>query len=867
MIKTLLADMELRPSRVWRIVGAILLGLALLGSLLALATFPTDGPDAWLPYLGSTVLFALGYLALFNVRTKQPGPPPLTWPTVIILLGIVIVAAFMRYYKLDSIPFGTWRDEANISHGVEHMLSDPTYRPIFIPDNVHPTHLYALVAVAFTWFGVSTASIRAVTSAFGVLSVIVAFFLGRELYGNRFGLICAFLLAILRWNIIFSRFGIPSITAPFFELLSLWLLFRAHRTNRPFDYVMAGLAFGYGLNFYTAFRLFALVVVGFVALDFLPRLWTKFNQPAKPSVQIANWAGFAVATALAIAPIVQFALFTDPDLYWSSASEASIFAHHDNPDITQAILSNTVKHLLMFNYVGDNNGRHNLPGQPMLDPIIGALFILGLALAISQPRSALHWIFLLVMAASLIGGILSVDYEAPQANRTVAVTVAVMYFGALAVETLWRKLEANRPPTVRNGLLAVMAGVGALTFYLNFNTYFVQQANSNDVWAAFNGIQSLAADRMLSQGGPDKTTYYASVFLYNHETIKFLAPQIDSKPLIPPNGLPVHEPGDKPVMIIVDTENHWIVDEAHVYYPQAEYHTETTPAGNPAFDWILIQPEQLKAVQGLTAQYWTGDTATGAPAFNRVEPNIDTDWPRNAPVAEPFVAEWDGVLYAPTFGQYQFSLLAPSQATLWIDNVQEFSGVGAQTMSVELPIGNHQFRLQANSGQGAVQLSWQPPDSPDQKFSAGPIQPQWLLQSPPVLASGLLGAYYPNDQWSGAPAFTRVDPFIDTYFHIIPLQRPYTVDWKGQIQIPADGDYAFGMWLNGQATLIIDDQKVLDLPTPTEYTESQIHLTTGPHKIEIRYLDNVNASQIHLYWTPPGQDKQIVPSSALIPTP
>jgi hypothetical protein len=30
-------------------------------------------------------------------------------------------------------------------------------------------------------------------------------------------------------------------------------------------------------------------------------------------------------------------------------------------------------------------------------------------------------------------------------------------------------------------------------------------------------------------------------------------------------------------------------------------------------------------------------------------------------------------------------------------------------------------------------------------------------------------------------------------------------------------------------------------------------------------MDDVNGSRLHLYWTPPGQERQIIPSEALIP--
>lgn len=871
MIASLITDLEIREGR-FRLIGLSLIGLSILAGVLALTTFPTNAPAAWGPYLVSPILFAAGCYFLFPARSRQPGPPALSKWALISLIAILGIAIFMRFYQLNQIPFGTWRDEANISHAAARILTDPTYRPIFVADNVHPMHLYALVAFAFRIFGISTTTIRAVTATFGVVSVLVAFLLGREIYGNRFGLICAFLLAVLRWHITFSRFGIPSITAPFFELLSLWLLFRARRTQRLPDFMLAGLTFGLGLNFYTAFRLFALVVLTFAILLFLQQRFATSASAKKPIVLIAKLSAFVIATTLVIAPLVQFALFTDPDIFWTNSRETSVFFMRDAPDVGTAVLSNTLKHLLMFNYQGDKNGRHNLPQIPMLDPVMGVFFVLGLALAASRPRSTFHFVFLIVLFSSLAGGIFSVDFEAPQANRSIGATVAVIYFAALAVETLWRKLELDLAPSLQTSLTIVTLGAGGLIFYLNANTYFGLQANSNDVWEAFNGIQSLAAQKMLAAGGPDKVTYYASVFLNNHETIRFLAPAIETKPLIPPNGLPIHEPGDKAVMIIVDLDNQWIIDQSHLYYPQAEYHTEQTPNGNPAFSWILIPPEQIRSIQGLTSKYWIGSMesdamSAGPPAFTRVESTITADWPVSAPIAQPFVAQWQGLLYAPTSGIYQFILKTPATATLTIDNSQVGSGQGEQTLEAKLAIGNHTTLLTADSGSGSVKLAWRPPDDTKYKFELADVQSQWLYQSPPAQPNGLLGAYYQNDNWTGEPAFTRIDPYLDTYYHIIPLQRPYTIDWRGTIRIPNTGDYAFGLWLNGHAQVFIDDQLVVDAPQPVDYIENTINLTAGPHKIQIKYLDTENASRIHLYWTPPGQEKQIIPSSALMPYP
>jgi hypothetical protein len=132
---------------------------------------------------------------------------------------------------------------------------------------------------------------------------------------------------------------------------------------------------------------------------------------------------------------------------------------------------------------------------------------------------------------------------------------------------------------------------------------------------------------------------------------------------------------------------------------------------------------------------------------------------------------------------------------------------------------------------------------------------------------GLLGNYYNGASWSGTPAFSRIDPFFDTYFHIIPLDRPYTVDWSGQIEIPASGEWIFGLRINGHAQVFINDQLVVNAPDPGENIEGAIGLTIGKYPIHIRYLDDLGGSRLHLYWTAPGGQREIIPSNALTPFP
>src|SRR5438046_2421257 len=71
------------------------------------------------------------------------------------------------------------------------------------------------------------------------------------------------------------------------------------------------------------------------------------------------------------------------------------------------------------------------------------------------------------------------------------------------------------------------------------------------------------------------------------------------------------------------------------------------------------------------------------------------------------------------------------------------------------------------------------------------VVPAALLFHTPVSNNGLLGSYFTNAEWKGAPTFTQVDPEIALYFHNIPLPRPYSVEWKGKVYAPAAGAYQF----------------------------------------------------------------------------
>ena len=852
--------------------GLILLALALASSVAALLLFPQDiqTSASWALHAASIILFAVAIPLLFRGPEEATAVEPLNLLVIIFGLNILLVAVFMRFYNFADLPFGTWYDEADIGLRAQQILLDSSYRPVYLRTHALAYTFPALIALSFKLFGVSTLSIRAVTALFGIGSVIVAFFLGREIYGNRFGLLLAFFFAVARWPITFDRLGMATSSSPFFILLVLLFLFRGRRTHSTRYFAWAGLAAGIGLGFHSSLRLFPLVVLVFLAYwtadvrgrPLLNQLRSHDGQRSWRFVWGVNLAALVVGAVLAAAPLVQFAV-RQPDDFWNRSRQVSILQHRDEPSLARAIASNTVKNALMFNYEGDSNGRHNLPGEPMLDPVTGALFVLGLALALSRFRQPAEMLFVVVFLVGLAAAILTVDYEAPQAQRAVGAMVAVFFFTALAAEAYWRVLDRARSPFwVRSIGIVLLLLAGAAIVYANSNTYFVRQANNSSVWQDHAAIETITA-REMADLGAEGMKLYISMFMQGHPVIRFLAPGQEADVLVPPDILPLREPGDRPVAVLLDVQQAWIAAEIDRFYPNAQMTIASNPDGVPMQYTVVVPPEDIRQVQGLEARYWSELKPEGAPEISRIEGEVNAFWPAEAPLEEPFVAEWEGVLYAPQFGQYELLLQSPGAASLWLDGealIESESG-GEQRLSKTLAQGNHALRIEAKSDEGLLRLAWRQPQGGETQTI-----PSWALYHAPQVASqGLLGEFYEGGNWGTAPVLQRIDPSIDTYFHMIPLARPYSVVWRGEIEIPQDGQYAFGLEVNGQAQLFIDGQLVVDASQPTDYLEGSLNLEAGRYDLFLPFLDNVNGSRLRLYWTQPGQGRQIIPSEALIP--
>jgi len=842
-----------RLPREWLILGSIVVAAGLSIASLVLLDVYEPSQRFWTVYVLSIVTIVaapIGVIVYDCIRGACRPSASWLW-----LLAILVLAAATRLVGLASLPFGTWYDEA--ANGLEalRILNEPQYKPVYTDGVNSSGHYLYMIVAAFRTFGVSTQSVRIISALAGVGTVAAAYIAGRELYGRSLGLALAFMLAISRWSINFSRLGMYNALTPFFEFLAVAFLLRALRRNRLEDYVLAGVSLGLGLCFYSAFQLF-LVAVGVFLLYIILSEWRPGSR---------YWIGLvivALSALIVVMPLIKFA-YQRPESYFARVQNTSIFSDKQPEDRIPALLENARKHALMFNVKGDPNGRHNLPGEPMLDPITAALFVIGIALSLSRIRSPIPLFLLIWLVIGLMGGVLSLDFEAPQSLRSIA-TMPVVYILAVMplylLNTVWVTEGGRYTPHATMGFIALLL-LPSATY--NLDTYFRKQANDFATWNAYSTPETLAAG-ILNSLEPDTRAYVIS--LYNsHPTLRFLASDgVEYERLETTAALPIVDPSDASLSLILDADRYDLYQEALRLYPNAEHEEYRAPFGGPVVLYtVLASKEDRAAIQGFTGSY--GSPVDPAQVVEHKDAVIDMVWPDDAPLESPFSVEWTGVLAAAAYGPYQFRLASPADAALYInetpviENNADEDGHG----SVILPRGLHQIRITADSGDGPMQLLWRTPNRETE------VLPAWQIFSDPVTNNGLLGRYYTGGDWSGTPAMEQIDSGFDMYFHIPILPRPYTVEWSGMIAIPESGRYGFGVKSNDESELRIDGELIAASNGEAQYDEGSIDLEAGLHEIAIRYADRSDHTFFSAYWAPPpgaaSQGRQIIPDEILFP--
>ncbi|MBX0327905.1 hypothetical protein K2Z83_09485 [Oscillochloris sp. ZM17-4] len=506
------------------------IALALIGLLLLLATADGLGAGLWAP-------------ASAKIGRAQAA----------LLLGMIVALALaLRLYRIDSLPFGLWRDEARHGLAALRINSDPLYTPVYIAEGrvSMPALTIYVFALAIKLIGVHVWTMRLVTAIVGALTVLPVYALMARLAATLaepprstlaegaapaspglpargVGLLAALLVAISSWQITISRFSFPTIFEPLLTWGGLWLLDRAlrpapGRASRPIAIVagglLAGACFGLAAQTYHIGR-FAPLMGGLLALATLieRRAWRRWLMAVLPA---------ALGCLLVLAPLLSYAL-RQPDDFNGRVSEVFVLGESARQGRAPlAVLDDSLRrHILMFNVEGDLNGRHHAPGRPMLDYITGLGFLLGMAALLRRLTGWRSLFMLAILGVSLLPSALALD--SPHGMRAFEAAPLSCAIAALGMAELLRMVWPETAGRRRMRSWAASACLG-LALALNVWIYFVIMPPDPEVFMGFSPVQSQMGVYVRdAAGSPSGGKIYVPYEISTNDVFAFLRAGLD----------------------------------------------------------------------------------------------------------------------------------------------------------------------------------------------------------------------------------------------------------------------------------------------------------------------------------------------------
>lgn len=449
----------------------------------------------------------------------------------LLLLAVLVIGIFFRFYQQGNIPPGMDFDEAFESMQAHRLLTEPGYHPIFFPDNngVPPVKIY-LTAAAFLIGGEDRLSIRYVSAVTGVLTILALYVLARKLFplpdpaGSR-GLfadgpsaivlqylpfVACLLLAVLPWHTTFSRHGIEVILLPLWAVLALLFLWQGLQSGRWWPFVLSGLAWGSAFYTYQAAWLLPGVLVVFL-------IYKLFQEPSFLRRYFWKLSLLAIVALVVLLPLAQFA-YQNQGIFIHRTSQVGVFAEGQGSQTPLvSLLSNTLKVAGLFVVGGDIAITDNIALRPPLPLLEASFLIVGLLVALWRVKRPEYALLLIWFAWMLLPSILTEN--APSIRRAIGSVPPMVMLIALGIGWALDGLVnlAGRVNVGRAGgklqQAAPLAGgllTGAFLLYTalwGYRYYFVEWAHGKDLFHFFDvGLMELG--KYAASTPADTRLYY-----------------------------------------------------------------------------------------------------------------------------------------------------------------------------------------------------------------------------------------------------------------------------------------------------------------------------------------------------------------------
>jgi 4-amino-4-deoxy-L-arabinose transferase-like glycosyltransferase len=149
----------------------------------------------------------------------------------IIIFCLLIVSVFIIFTNLGSFPLYSWDESLFAEHALEILKTNDwiTIRYNGVPDLDlgKPSLCIWLIAISFKIFGINLFALRFFSALFGVLTIILVYFFGKEMYNRTLGIIASIFMLITPGFIGYhaARTGDFDVILTFFITLCFFLFY------------------------------------------------------------------------------------------------------------------------------------------------------------------------------------------------------------------------------------------------------------------------------------------------------------------------------------------------------------------------------------------------------------------------------------------------------------------------------------------------------------------------------------------------------------------------------------------------------------------------------------------------------------------
>jgi 4-amino-4-deoxy-L-arabinose transferase-like glycosyltransferase len=437
----------------------------------------------------------------------------------VLLLTIILIGGFLRYYQLADVPSGFHADEAAFGYNAYSILQTGKdeygkFLPIVLKSfGDYKGALYTYFDIpSIAVFGLNIFAERLPSVLFGSLIILLIYFLAKKLLNNqKIALVSSFLFAISPWSINICRISGDVTAALFFALLMIYGLLDLRQKFSKKWLTIALIASLAAMASYAPYRIYVILIpLIFLIISFeRVKKSLKYDKSALVILIGAITIGLIYTLTAPVARFNQISIFSTPStqlILQEQIRESQhipviitrIF-HNKIINYSRTILENTSEYFTL-DYLFLEGGypqRERIPDTGLFYIWQAPFFLLGIYSILRNKRRneillLLWWLILLLPT------VITFD-EIPNMHRNLIILPAMLLIIAIGIHELF-KSNALRRMKVLPVIFTIVLFIGIYEF-LYFGQQYLVHFDVHEPWYRGYAYKDLVLD--LNKYYPD----------------------------------------------------------------------------------------------------------------------------------------------------------------------------------------------------------------------------------------------------------------------------------------------------------------------------------------------------------------------------